>query len=157
VDEAKSIKDKVAALQAYARLRNDVEMEKWLAEIKIRAVRRIGQLSADLPKTPPGRKLPILSTGGKDSGEQSKTQVLNNAGISVTSAFRAEKVAAIPEVQFEKYINEKTEGGKPVKYTEIIVAVQRFHAPLVACQKGKFRTIGSPPLASEKEAPGKQG
>jgi hypothetical protein len=32
-------------------LRGDVEMERWVAEIKIRAVRRIGELSKELEKS----------------------------------------------------------------------------------------------------------
>ena len=50
VDEAKEIRDQALALQAYARQRNDVEMERWLAEIKLRATVRIGELSAALEK-----------------------------------------------------------------------------------------------------------
>ena len=39
-------RETAAALQAYARQRNDVDMEVWLSEIKLRAERGIGEISA---------------------------------------------------------------------------------------------------------------
>src|SRR5215471_12814838 len=57
VDEAKDIHDKAEALRAYARIRHDLELEIMAAEIKLRAYRRIGQMSASLEKAKhgPGR------------------------------------------------------------------------------------------------------
>ena len=48
VDEAKDIQDRAAALQAYARQSRDPELERWVAEIRLQARRRIGELSAVL-------------------------------------------------------------------------------------------------------------
>jgi hypothetical protein len=58
IDEAADIKDKAEALRAYARIRHDTEAECQLAEIKLRAFRRIGELSRKLEKFPgrPGKK-----------------------------------------------------------------------------------------------------
>jgi len=50
VDEAKCIRDQAEALRAYGRQANDHELETWAAEIKLRANRRIGELSAALEK-----------------------------------------------------------------------------------------------------------
>lgn len=77
-----------AAIEAYARQRNDVEMERWVAEIKLRATRRIGELSAALEKAPRGgaggtTKVPA---GGKNA-------VLKAAGLSTSAAHRAERLA----------------------------------------------------------------
>lgn len=52
VDEAKEIRDQASALQAYARQRNDVDMERWVAEIKLRATVRIGEISGSLETHP---------------------------------------------------------------------------------------------------------
>ena len=45
VDEAKGIADKATALQAYARQAHNPEMERMAAEIRLRAKRRIGEIS----------------------------------------------------------------------------------------------------------------
>jgi len=94
VDEAKSIRDKAAALEAYARQRDDKELEAWVAEIKCRAVIRCGELSKQLPKAeregPRGKfKLPA---GGK-----SKTKQLADAGIHTSEANRYEELAEAAE------------------------------------------------------------
>ena len=52
LDDVKDISDKVEALKIYARQKNDVEMECWLSEIKLRADKRIGEISRELEKTP---------------------------------------------------------------------------------------------------------
>ena len=46
VDEAKSIADKATALAAYARQAKNVELEIQSAEIRARAKRRMGEISA---------------------------------------------------------------------------------------------------------------
>lgn len=90
VDEAADIRDKAAAIEAYARQRDDTVLEVGAAELKLRACRRLGELSRDLDKAtregPAGNyKLP---TGGK-----SKADVLASAGISTSEAHRLEQLA----------------------------------------------------------------
>ena len=48
IDEASEIRDKAAALAAYARQRDDRDLEVWVREIHLRACVRIGELSRDL-------------------------------------------------------------------------------------------------------------
>ena len=48
VDEAKEIPDKAAALAAYARQRDDRDVDVWMSEIHNRVCIRIGQLSQEL-------------------------------------------------------------------------------------------------------------
>lgn len=116
VDEAKEILDKVAALQAYAKQQNDSDMEVWLAEMKLRARRRIGEISRELAtereKDEQGRLLP---SGGK----QDKGGILAQAGISTSTANRCEKVAEIPEEEFEQVIEQAKEENKPVTYADV--------------------------------------
>ncbi len=50
IDEAAEIKDEAAALLAYARQRDDVELMSWISEIHLRAEQRSGELSARLAK-----------------------------------------------------------------------------------------------------------
>ena len=94
------ILDKVDALRAYAKQQDDIDMEIWLAEMKLRARRRIGEISAPLDKgAGPGRGKTIPS-GGKPF----KTQPLKQAGLTTSVANRCEKIADIPEEKFESII-----------------------------------------------------
>jgi hypothetical protein len=91
VDEAAAIRDKAEKLAAYARMRDDDEMEMWVAEIKLRATQRIGELSRDLDrahKVGRGDGQLQLPSGGK-----LKAQALADAGISTSTAHRAEELA----------------------------------------------------------------
>ena len=65
IDDAKQIKDKVEALRAYARQRNDVQMEAWLSELKLRADRRIGEISSKLDKAKANQSSSLIPTSGK--------------------------------------------------------------------------------------------
>lgn len=60
-----------------------------MAEIKLRAVRKIGELSSQLPKAENQHAL--------SNGEKSKNQTLKEAGLSIAQAFRAERIASIAE------------------------------------------------------------
>lgn len=91
LDEAKAIEDKAAKLAAYARMRDDDEMEAWVAEIKLRATQRIGELSVELEKGAgrPSKNLP-------NDGKNFKAAALADAGISTSTAHRAEELAGGP-------------------------------------------------------------
>lgn len=115
VDEVKDVKDKAEALRLYARQANDRDMEVWASEIKLRAVRRIGELSARLEKAPSGRAAVSLTYDGT-----SKLDALESAGISKSAANRYEQVAAIPEAQFEAHIAERRDAKEPVSVTGVL-------------------------------------
>ena len=70
--------------------RQDVDLERWVAEIKLRAVVRIGELSRELEtsreRDSGGRLLPT-------AGKQDKATTLKAAGISASAAYRAEQIA----------------------------------------------------------------
>lgn len=111
VDEAKDIADKATALAAYARQSNDPELERQVAEIRLRAKRRIGELSASLD----------VQLGRSKNGT-AKSQVLADAKISRTEAHRCEKLAAIPDAVFEQYLAEKKAEGVPVSIRDVTKA-----------------------------------
>ena len=48
IDEAAEIRDKAAAMAAYARQREDRDLAVWVSEIQLRASVRIGELSREL-------------------------------------------------------------------------------------------------------------
>jgi len=93
VDEAKCIRDQAEALRAYGRQANDHELETWAAEIKLRANRRIGELSAQLEKTQGARSDKQLVPR---NGTSSKLSTLAEAGIRSQQASRCEFIASIP-------------------------------------------------------------
>jgi len=115
IDEAKQIKDQSEALALYARQRRDSAMENWVAEIKLRAGRRIGEISAGLERQSNQHKpsgVPLL-------GRQHKRQTLKNAGLSKSVAHRFEKIASIPEAEFETVIAEAKSKNRPVTITDL--------------------------------------
>ena len=120
VDDAKAIKDKAAALEAYARQRKDVEMAAWVSEIKLRAVVRIGELSAELEKAQAhGGKICLPSAG------KSKAEALAAAGISTSAAARCELIAKPANRKaLEEYIAVKRTAGRDVKIVEALAAVE---------------------------------
>lgn len=111
VDEAKGIMDKAAALAAYARQRDDKELEAWVAEIKCRAVVRIGALSRELDSAQGQRTDKLLPASGK----KSKAQVLADNKITTSAAQRYEELAEAEEAQptkAESYYDDCKSTGK---------------------------------------------
>lgn len=122
VDEVKNIRDKAEALRVYGKQVKDEELERWAAEIKFRAMRRLGELSKVLEK-------------GHGTGKQGKIKsppsgllkvaTLKKAGLTKQAANRCERVAAIPAAAFEAKIAEKKSAGKPVYATEVLKEIER--------------------------------
>ena len=110
VDEAKDIADKATALAAYARQANDPQLEIWVAEIRVRAKRRVGELSAALPVSKGGANpSATLPSGGK-----SKSEVLQEAGLTTSEAGRCEQLASVAESAFEDFIASAAASGKVI-------------------------------------------
>ncbi len=112
VDEVKTWADKAAAMQAYGRMAKDKTLEVDAAEIRIRAERRLGQMLAE-QKAAGG-----LSTGAAGAGINQHTPrevrspvttapTLAQAGISKDLSSRAQKLAAVPEAEFEAELAAK--------------------------------------------------
>ena len=94
IDEASEIRNKAAALAAYARQRDDRDLEVWVREIHLRACVRIGVLSRDIEaaerrRGDDGRLLP---TG---ENQVTKAQALGEAGVSTATAARYEELAGV--------------------------------------------------------------
>jgi hypothetical protein len=97
VDEAANIRSKAEKLEAYARMRDDPDLERWVAEIKLRASIRLGELSLELGtgrKVGRGKGRIRLPNDGK-----LKVEVLAQAGISTSRANRYEQLAGGHQVQ----------------------------------------------------------
>lgn len=75
-------------------------MGLWVAEIKIRARRRIGEISSKLEK----RQANQHGKSAMSASGQGKRKALAQAGLSHSVANRCEKIAEIPEEKFEQVI-----------------------------------------------------
>ena len=114
VDEVKTWADKAAAMQAYGRMAKDKTLEVDAAEIRIRAERRLGEMLA-AQKADGG-----LSKGAAGAGVNQHTPAevrssvttapkLAEVGISKDLSSRAQKLAAVPEAEFEAELAAKRE------------------------------------------------
>ena len=148
IDEASEIRDKAAALAAYARQRDDRDLEVWVREIHLRACVRIGELSRELERAEPGgvgggSKFPAVGI--------SKAQALADAGISTSTAHRYEELAGGREEQaqaagraaMEAYFAQSRAEGAP---------------PTMAGLRGAVRdavqaTLGPLPTRTKRPAP----
>lgn len=113
--DIKQISDKALAMQHYARMAEDTELEAWVAEVRLRAFRRLGELSAALPKAT-GSNLPNVTP----SGHPGKRAELKAAGISKDTAHKCEKLARISEAKVESFIADKRGAGKAFTVDEVI-------------------------------------
>lgn len=101
IDEVKLVRDQAEALRLYVRQQGDsLEMQNDIAEIKLRAERRAGEL---------------LAAGGRKPGETDKTIMSHNVtlsptledlGISRMQASRWQLEANVPEEIFECHVAE---------------------------------------------------
>ena len=96
VDEVKDIRDKAAAMAAYARQAQDKELLQWATEIKVRAERRAGQMLAEME----------LKPGVKSIGNVAVPipQTLDEIGISKNQSSRWQKLAAVANEKFEEAV-----------------------------------------------------
>lgn len=119
VDEVKEIRDKTLALKAYAAQRNDSEARRWFEEIQTRAERRAGQLLAETERDKGGN--PLFTT------RSAKRQVasLGQLGLTRDQSSRWQKLAAIPEAQFESDLTQSLEEIGSVSSNLILRAEKR--------------------------------
>jgi hypothetical protein len=103
VDEVKDVRDQAIALEIYARQAHNVEAERQACEIRLRAERRAGQLSAKLERSNPGKRRKDLG-----SAVQPKSKALRDAGVSKAQAHEWEKLAAVPDQEFEAALADRT-------------------------------------------------
>ena len=107
VDEVKAWADKAAAVQAYGRMAKDKTLEVDAAEIRIRAERRLGEMLTQ-QKAGGGLNKGQLKQGpalvSNEDGKQAPK--LAEVGIGYDLSSRAQKLAAVPEAEFEAEVAE---------------------------------------------------
>jgi N6-adenosine-specific RNA methylase IME4 len=146
VDEVKSIRDKAVAMQAYAKQAKDTELISKATEIRMRAERRAGELLRQMDSE--GQR---AKAGDRESGRGKKPlsrPTLADLGINKTQSSRWQKLADLPEEQFEV----KVEGASKAAYNRIaqnfikaqkIKEVRQQHGELIehGCTVEDLRTL----------------
>lgn len=100
VDEVLEIRDKAEALRAYYKQVNEgLDSQNRVAEIKIRAERRIGELLAEMPKNNGGRPK-------ENHLHDERGLSLADIGITHAQSHRWQTMAAVPEDEFCKIVSK---------------------------------------------------
>lgn len=131
IDEVKNIADKAQAMKAYAHQAQNLDLERMAAEVRLRAKRRLGELSRLLP-TAQGSRRDIKTFPAV--GESIKTDILKGAGVSQAEAHRCEQLAKIPEERFAAYLeecNEKDAIASSDEITRLFPSLGKRHAEVL--------------------------
>ena len=98
VDEVKDIRDKARAIEMYARQAQNTEAERQACEIRLRAERRCGQmLAGDIDRA--------RASDGRPA-KASTDPRLSDYGISYDQSSQWQKLAAVPDDQFEADLSD---------------------------------------------------
>ena len=122
VDEVKDIHDRAVALEHYARQAKNTEMVRQCAEIRVRAERKTGELLAQMNKAK-GAREPGTNRGATLSEAPTASKTLGDLGISRDQSSQWQRLAEMPEDQFEAAI-----ANAPIATTEGLLRAARRSA-----------------------------
>lgn len=108
IDEVKQMVNQAEAMRAYARQAKNKKSEIQLAEIRIRAERKLGELLKGMDKNK-GTRLKggdRTISGGTFEEPPENIPTLADMGIDKKLSSKAQKIAAVPEKEFEDMIGE---------------------------------------------------
>lgn len=100
VDEVKDLRDKAMAIEMYQRQANNTEAERQACEIRLRAERRCGELLRQREKAKGNQH---VNSATSNSAREQKT--LSDLNISWDQSSKWQKLADIPEEQFEEALH----------------------------------------------------
>jgi hypothetical protein len=149
-DEVKDISDKALALKIYARQSHNPELEADMAEISLRAKRRMGELCVQLPKRQGARKDKLPPSGGGSSAPV-KEDVLKEAGLSQQEASRCERLYKVDPHKFEEQVAETREKVLAGKYKHVSDRSDEWYTPelYISAVKAVLGTIDLYPASCE--------
>lgn len=102
-DEIRTVRDRAEAVRHYARSASlSLDLQNQAAEIKLRAERKAGKLLADL----------ALRGGDRKSKSQTESLMLADLGVNRNQSSRWQQIAAVPEGQFERYLDQTKAANK---------------------------------------------
>lgn len=102
VDEVKSIHDKAAAMQLYAKQAKDRDLIKMATEIRMRAEDRAGELLAEMKKQ--GKRQKVGDNQHRGSNKQLLPPKLSELGVTKVQSSRWQRFAALSPDEKEKRI-----------------------------------------------------
>lgn len=108
VDEVLDIRNKAKALEAYAKIALDVEEERRVREVRLRAERRTGELLKETKRATGGQPYQKKNPTGI-ARIPVETKTLSEMGISKVQSVDWQEMADLPQEEFEKRIKEITE------------------------------------------------
>ena len=138
--EAREIRSAAAAFQVYAKQAGlSLEMQNKAAEIKLRAERRCGELLEDMAER--GER----ATDGKPSHDvMVSPPTLADLHIEPMQSSRWQKIAAIPEATFDRYIADKRDSGQEITTAGLLA--RGDNRPVLSSESYEWYT---PPLYVE--------
>lgn len=114
VDDVKKIRDKAEALRAYAKQQDEnLELQNYCAEIRLRAERRAGQILIEMKQAKERRS----GHGNQKAESHDVIPKLADLGISLNQSSQWQKIANIPDDEFEKHVAETKAGKKELTTT----------------------------------------
>jgi hypothetical protein len=111
LDEILLIRTRAAQLKAVAKIAKNFDAERQCREIRLRAERRAGELSAKIEKAA-GR--PGKNNSPHCAENLSKQTALENIGISTQQASEWERLAAMPEDEFEASLRTRGASARTI-------------------------------------------
>jgi hypothetical protein len=106
IDEVLDVRDKAEALRVYTKqARQRQEMQNWIAEIKLRAERRAGELLREMERHR-GAATPFQP----ETAPPPRLEA--DLGIDRTTAHRWQTIASLPEQDFEAHLAHTKAHGK---------------------------------------------
>ena len=120
IDEVKKIRNQAEALRAYAKqAKESQEVQNNICEIKLRAEKRIGEFSKELPSNRGDEKF--------RSSHDGKTDILKEVGILHYERYEA--IASLPDELFEKHIQEVKASNKELTTMGLLKLARVFNRP----------------------------
>ena len=121
IDQCAEWADKAVAIASYARQADDFELEAYARRIRLRAVRRCGELLRTFDARGGDRTKGALPLG---FARHSRADVAKAAGLTEHKARTAVEIAKIPEAEFEAAVEKQRPVG-----TTLFRQWQKLHRP----------------------------
>jgi hypothetical protein len=141
VDEVKQVRDQAEALRLYVKQQGEsLEMQNAVAEIKLRAERKAGDLLATMPK----------HNGDPRSHDVTR---LADLGIGKMKSSRWQMEATIPEQDFDQFVHQTKEKGEELTSRALLdLAREKAHQ-----DRRQEREAAARAYAAQATAPDDQG
>jgi len=139
IDECKDWADKAAALASYAKQSQDERLMRMATRISARAVRRAGELLAQI-EPQQGRRIDVQPDAGNHT--KLRQDAAREAGFSKQQQVQASRIAAVPTSDFEALV----ESPKPPTLTQL--TQQGIKARPLVDHKGAIQRRSTAPCTS---------